>query len=220
MHSAFPAILWYYEKRLYAEMGARASPDVSYDEVARRIVQETTARVRSSAEDRGQNTGVGSGQDAAADQSGGADAGGGRSNEGGATQENAAQTLRGNDADTGQRVTNDATSEDLQGVIQGLDASIFAKDGWGIISANQHWDDNPFGPQRNARATSKMRADLETSGTVTALAVPWSDVVATGIQSNADVAALLRSNATWNSSPVISGARSSFNTSEASNLSP
>lgn len=36
------AILWYYEKRLYAEMGARATPDVSYDEVATRIVESRT----------------------------------------------------------------------------------------------------------------------------------------------------------------------------------
>jgi adenylate kinase family enzyme len=34
------AILWYYEKRLYAEMGARASPDVSYEEVAHRVIEE------------------------------------------------------------------------------------------------------------------------------------------------------------------------------------
>jgi len=34
------AILWYYEKRLYAETGARATPDVSYEEVARRVVEE------------------------------------------------------------------------------------------------------------------------------------------------------------------------------------
>lgn len=36
------AMLWYYEKRLYAEMGARATPDISYEEVAHRVVNETT----------------------------------------------------------------------------------------------------------------------------------------------------------------------------------
>ena len=34
------AILWYYEKRLYSELGARSSADVSYQEVATRIVEE------------------------------------------------------------------------------------------------------------------------------------------------------------------------------------
>lgn len=34
------AILWYYEKRLYRELGARGSPDVSYEEVARRVAAE------------------------------------------------------------------------------------------------------------------------------------------------------------------------------------
>jgi hypothetical protein len=32
------AILWYYEKRLYAEMGARASDDLSYEEAAQRVI--------------------------------------------------------------------------------------------------------------------------------------------------------------------------------------
>lgn len=32
------AVLWYYEKRLYAELGARATADVSYEEIARQII--------------------------------------------------------------------------------------------------------------------------------------------------------------------------------------
>ena len=32
------AILWYYEKRLYGELGARQSADISYEEAARRVV--------------------------------------------------------------------------------------------------------------------------------------------------------------------------------------
>lgn len=34
------AVLWYYEKRLYGELGARQSADVSYEEAARRVVSE------------------------------------------------------------------------------------------------------------------------------------------------------------------------------------
>jgi hypothetical protein len=33
------AVLWYYEKRLYAELGARATADVSYEEIARQIIE-------------------------------------------------------------------------------------------------------------------------------------------------------------------------------------
>jgi hypothetical protein len=33
------AILWYYEKRLYGELGARQSADVSYEDAARRVVE-------------------------------------------------------------------------------------------------------------------------------------------------------------------------------------
>jgi hypothetical protein len=33
------AILWYFEKRLYSELGARATPDVSYEEIANRVTQ-------------------------------------------------------------------------------------------------------------------------------------------------------------------------------------
>ena len=34
------AVLWYYEKRLYGELGARQSADVSYEEAAKRVVSE------------------------------------------------------------------------------------------------------------------------------------------------------------------------------------
>lgn len=34
------AILWYYEKRLYGELGSRQSADISYEEAAKRIVEE------------------------------------------------------------------------------------------------------------------------------------------------------------------------------------
>jgi hypothetical protein len=37
------AILWYYEKRLYGELGARQSADISYEEAARRVVAEYTS---------------------------------------------------------------------------------------------------------------------------------------------------------------------------------
>ena len=33
------AVLWYYEKRLYAELGARATADISYEETARKIIE-------------------------------------------------------------------------------------------------------------------------------------------------------------------------------------
>jgi len=35
------AILWYYEKRLYGELGARQTDDISYEEAAERVVNET-----------------------------------------------------------------------------------------------------------------------------------------------------------------------------------
>lgn len=34
------AILWYYEKRLYGELGARQSADISYEEAARQVVEQ------------------------------------------------------------------------------------------------------------------------------------------------------------------------------------
>lgn len=37
------AILWYYEKRLYAEMGAGKTADISYEEVAKKIAEEYDA---------------------------------------------------------------------------------------------------------------------------------------------------------------------------------
>jgi hypothetical protein len=37
------AVLWYYEKRLYGELGARQTADVSYEEAAQRVVAEGTA---------------------------------------------------------------------------------------------------------------------------------------------------------------------------------
>jgi hypothetical protein len=37
------AVLWYYEKRLYAELGARSTPDESYAEIAQRVVGEHAA---------------------------------------------------------------------------------------------------------------------------------------------------------------------------------
>jgi hypothetical protein len=37
------AVLWYYEKRLYGELGARETADVSYEEAAQRVVAEGTA---------------------------------------------------------------------------------------------------------------------------------------------------------------------------------
>jgi len=39
------AVLWYYEKRLYGELGARQTADVSYEEAAQRVVAEGTADV-------------------------------------------------------------------------------------------------------------------------------------------------------------------------------
>jgi hypothetical protein len=37
------AVLWYYEKRLYGELGARQTADVSYEEATQRVVAEGTA---------------------------------------------------------------------------------------------------------------------------------------------------------------------------------
>jgi len=34
------AVLWYYEKRLYAELGARATADISYEETARKLIND------------------------------------------------------------------------------------------------------------------------------------------------------------------------------------
>lgn len=39
------AILWYYEKRLYSELGARQSADISYEEAAQRVVDMMAAGV-------------------------------------------------------------------------------------------------------------------------------------------------------------------------------
>ncbi len=36
------AVLWYYEKRLYGELGARQTADISYEEAARKVVGEIT----------------------------------------------------------------------------------------------------------------------------------------------------------------------------------
>jgi hypothetical protein len=49
------AILWYYEKRLYGELGARQSADVSYEEAAQRVI----AAIRESAEPNVNGTPVG-----------------------------------------------------------------------------------------------------------------------------------------------------------------
>jgi hypothetical protein len=37
------AVLWYYEKRLYAQMGARATGDVSYEEIAKKVADSRVA---------------------------------------------------------------------------------------------------------------------------------------------------------------------------------
>jgi DNA (cytosine-5)-methyltransferase 1 len=42
------AILWYYEKRLYGELGARETADIAFDEAARRVVAERRGRAGSS----------------------------------------------------------------------------------------------------------------------------------------------------------------------------
>jgi hypothetical protein len=46
------AILWYFEKRLYGEMGARDSADVSYEEAAARVVSERLNRPLPAEQDR------------------------------------------------------------------------------------------------------------------------------------------------------------------------
>lgn len=46
------AILWYFEKRLYGEMGARDSADVSYEEAAARVVSERLGRPMPAEQDR------------------------------------------------------------------------------------------------------------------------------------------------------------------------
>ena len=44
------AVLWYYEKRLYGELGARQTADVSYEDVARKLVDQTNRSERSNFE--------------------------------------------------------------------------------------------------------------------------------------------------------------------------
>ena len=46
------AILWYYEKRLYGELGARQSADISYEETARKLVEQREAGDRGDQPDR------------------------------------------------------------------------------------------------------------------------------------------------------------------------
>lgn len=40
------AMMWYYEKRLYADMGVRDSGDISYEEAADRVVEQELAKLR------------------------------------------------------------------------------------------------------------------------------------------------------------------------------
>lgn len=161
------AILWYYEKRLYAEMGARATPDVSYEEVARRIIEETR-------DDRGQRSdgelvvrgpdgggfpaGVGAEAEIGQEQSVGSESRSKRLYQRGAAQAPAGSARKAGPTDALPPVT----SEDLQGLIDGSPpAEFFDRPGWAILSATQDWGNDPFGDRFNERAEAQLREDLD-----------------------------------------------------------
>jgi hypothetical protein len=73
------AILWYYEKRLYAELGARATADISYAETAREVIDGSVTEEAAQAGDidildpDGHAIDAGRGGDQASRQAGSAD---------------------------------------------------------------------------------------------------------------------------------------------------
>lgn len=162
------AILWYYEKRLYAEMGARATPDVSYEEVAKRIVEESRdgrgPAGRAGVEAVGGREAADGGADFASvrpgeDQLAGESAGRSRV----LYQRAGGEEVRGRQDRRGAvDVLAPVSEEDFRQLETGtIPDQFFDRPGWAVLGATQDWGDSRFGEQHNARATEQLPQDLE-----------------------------------------------------------
>lgn len=166
------AVLWYYEKRLYGDLGARQSDDVSYEETVRRVIREEGEVQRGRGNDAGDDVraaDVDRGElalavlaDAANQRASGAVAKSRRLYQQGSGQA-AADAEQGPVSDN--RFTR-VTQDELTALSRGdLDpGEFFSRPGWGALSAQQDWGDNPLGAQNNARLHEQLREELDRRG--------------------------------------------------------